>query len=141
MCIKENIIYIFWNNKAVEFALEFFYICRSASKSSPLLCPLLLSRTRNSRSVNRVQMCPAEFSVHHGSTPEQHTWWFWIYVLIYAHNLVIRLAMFSLCEAKTPNTRNFGRIHQVGRWQHLLVSVIHGNAYWIILVCKRRYGI
>ena len=44
MCIKENIMCVFQDNKPVEFVLKFFPICRSASKSSPLhlLSPTVL---------------------------------------------------------------------------------------------------
>lgn len=42
MCIKENIICVFQDNKPMEFVLKSFPVYRNASKSSPLL---LLSPT------------------------------------------------------------------------------------------------
>lgn len=65
MCIKENVIYIFCNNTTVEFVWNSSVTAEVPQNHHLSFCPLLLSRTRNTRSVNRVQMCPAEFSVHH----------------------------------------------------------------------------
>lgn len=112
MCIKENIIIyseitrqwnLFWNSSVTAEVPQNHHLS---------FCPLLLSCARNPRSVNRVQMCPAEsvfttaLSLSNkpgGSDKLMH---------ITLHK---GLAMFSLCEAKTPSTRSFGGIQWVGR--------------------------
>lgn len=62
MCIKENIIIyseitrqwnLFWNSSVTAEVPQNHHLS---------FCPPLLSCTRNPRSVNRVQMCPADTS-------------------------------------------------------------------------------